>query len=394
MKVLVIGSRVPFPLRDGGAIATYNFLKGLSAAGLVVDYLSLNTHKHHVNQDTCLQQFHFLNNIQTFDIDTSVRPFPALLNFFKKTSYNIDRFTHQGFASMIQKAIDHNAYDLVHFEGLFVAQYLKMIRTDLPCILRQHNIEYLIWERLASNEKNPVKKQYLKFLAKRLKSFEEQITPLFTASVSITKDDEVLTQKHLNARMTRTISAGLEVPEPSSVGVHQHSVYHIGSMEWLPNQDAMTWFRYAIWPLVVEKEPEAMFYMGGKHMPESFKSYSDKHFIVAGEISDLNQFTADKSILAVPLRSGSGIRIKTIEAMMSGKAVVSTRVGAQGLPLVHEVNCLIADDENEFSTALLSLMRDKNLRDTIAENGRQMALSTYGNEAISQKWVDFYQSIV
>lgn len=393
MKVLIISSRVPFPLRDGGAIATFNLVKGLTDIGVEVDFATLNTNKHHVDEHTLKTEFGFIHNLLAFDVVTDVKPWEAFINLFSNKSYNIERFTNQEFASKIQKLIDQNQYNLIQFEGLFVAQYLLLIKTEVPCILRQHNIEYMIWERLQKHESNPLKKWYLKLLANRLKEFEKKITPLFDTVVSITKDDEMHSRTELNAKLTSTIPAGLMTADYPQNTIDLNSIYHVGSMEWMPNQDAMNWFHESIWPIIEKQAPNAMFYMGGKNMPESFNSFGSKQFIIAGEIEDLKSFTCDKSILAVPLRSGSGIRIKTIEAMISGKAVVTTKIGAQGLPLVHEVNCLIADDEQSFAAAILRLLNDESLRNQLAKNGYEMAVSEYGNASISAKWLNLYQQM-
>lgn len=393
MKVLVISSRVPFPLRDGGAIATFNLLKGLSDLGIQVDLATLNTNKHHVDKVTLNKEFGFIHQLLAFDIETDIKPKDAFLNLFTKKSYNIERFTHPEFAFGIQQLIDQNHYDLIQFEGLFVAQYLKMINTTVPCILRQHNIEYKIWDRLQKHESNPLKKGYLKLLSKRLEVFEKGITPLFNAVVSITKDDEMFTRKHLNAKLTVTIPAGLSIEENASKTIDPYSIYHIGSMEWMPNQDAMKWFHDSIWPLIAKQEPKVKFYMGGKNMPASYNAFDDGRFNVVGEIPDLKLFTSDKSILAVPLRSGSGIRIKTIEAMMSGKAVVTTRIGAEGLPLIDGINCLVADDEQDFADAIIKLIQDRDLRNQLAKNGHEMAVSEYGNASISMKWKNLYEQL-
>src|SRR5690606_28502312 len=124
-------------------------------------------------------EFSFLNNINTFKIDTSISAFSALLNLFGNSSYNIDRFYSPEFAKMLQAEIDVNAYDILHFEGLFVARYLEKIQFKGPKILRQHNIEFKIWQSLAHDCKNTIKKAYLRLLSRRLERFERHITPLF-----------------------------------------------------------------------------------------------------------------------------------------------------------------------------------------------------------------------
>jgi len=150
MKVLVIGSRIPYPLHDGGAIATYNLLKGLSEQGVEVSFASLNTNKHFASQETIADKFSFLKSVKTFDIHTDISAFGALKNLFSSKSYNIERFYNKTFEQELCQLIGINHFDVIHFEGLFVAAYATAIKkiTKTPLVLRQHNIEYNIWKTL------------------------------------------------------------------------------------------------------------------------------------------------------------------------------------------------------------------------------------------------------
>lgn len=393
MKVLIIGSRIPWPLHDGGAIATYNLLKGLSEKGLQITYLSLNTVKHFVSDDVIKKEFAFLHKIRTRKIDTSIRVHKALMNLFGTESYNIQRFINEDFAKDIQDELNEGNYDILHFEGLFVAAYAELIKSNIPRILRQHNIEFRIWQTLASSAGFP-KNIYLRLLARRLEEFETRISSAFQAIVSITEEDQFLTRSLLNyTGRNICIPAGIQEKPCPVQPIDPCSVYHIGSMEWMPNLKAMEWFHSGIWPMVMESRPEAKFYMAGKHMPEFCKKWNTENFIVAGEVPDQLQFIAGKSILVVPLKSGSGIRMKTIEGLMQGKAVVTTSLGALGLPLIHGEHCLIADTEIEFAASVSELIVNSALRERLSKSGQALVKYYYGNDSVTDKWLDFYKSL-
>jgi glycosyltransferase involved in cell wall biosynthesis len=381
-------------LHDGGAIATYNLLKGLSEMGVSVDYVSLNTLKHFVDAETIEKEFGFLNKIVTHKIDTSIRIWDAFVNLFKSSSYNIDRFTHSEFAKIIQNLIDNKSYDVIHFEGLFVAQYKGMINSKVKTVLRQHNVEYKIWQTLTST-KSGVKKLYIQFLADRMEKFERQVLNRFDALVSITEADKVQIQNDLGFKgKIISIPAGIESKTNSKNPILSHCIYHIGSMEWMPNLEAMQWFHNEIWPILNQKNSKAEFFMAGKNMPAHLKQWDEQRFHVVGEVKNLEEFSADKSILAVPLRSGSGIRIKTIEAMMTGKAVVTTSQGALGLEIKDGEHCLIADDAKTFAEKIHSLIENDKFRQHIADNGKRYAESTFGNRAVSERWMRFYEELL
>ncbi|MDP2176403.1 MAG: glycosyltransferase family 4 protein [Bacteroidota bacterium] len=397
MKTLIIGSRIPYPLHDGGAIATYNMLKGLSEAGVEVHYYSINTKKHFVDDATIKKQFAFLRNIKTFYIDTDIKLMPALRSLISGKSYNLERFYDLNFENDLIKYIQSHQFDLIHFEGLYVAYYAFKIveNSNAPIVLRQHNIEYKIWETLAANTKAIHKKILFGYFAKQIKRFETNFLNLFDGIVTIAKTDEKIIKEHQYINLLTTIPAGIEnnfVQQESRV--NSKYVYHIGSMEWMPNQQAMLWFAENVWKLVIQKVPDAQFYMAGKNMAEKFKLLQTDNFHVIGEVKDLKEFIADKSILVVPLMSGSGIRIKTIEGLFAKKAIVSTSIGAKGIDVIDRQDCMIADDPETFANAVIEMIQNPSLRQEIAENGYQLAIENYDNQNVSKLWLAFYKKVM
>ena len=150
MKILVLGSRIPWPLRDGGAIATYNMLKAMSALGIDVTYFSYNTQKHFVSQKEIDTHISFCKVICQ-PLNTNTNPLDAFLNLFSNESYNISRFKNADAYGNLELLLKNEAFDLIHFEGLYSTPFLSIVRNlvAVPIVLRQHNVEYQIWERLA-----------------------------------------------------------------------------------------------------------------------------------------------------------------------------------------------------------------------------------------------------
>lgn len=400
MKVLVIGNRVPWPLKDGGAIATYNMLLGLSQLGVEIHFVTLNTKKHFVEADTIQKAFSFCKVVKTYEIDTSLSAVKALLNLFSKRSYHIERFTDNGFTQLIQSTIDQEQFDLIHFESLFVTQYVQWIHTQkgakknsTPCIYRSHNIEYKIWELLAQTTKNPIKRWYLKLLAKRLKTFETTISKRFEAIVCISPIDLKDCQTWgLKAQLLQ-LPGGIVANHETTISPNDN-LYHLAYMNWMPNQEAMEWFQSEVWPIVHKQHPSVHFYMAGKGMPDRYFKWNTTYFHVQGEVESANEFAKDKGILVVPLNSGSGIRMKTIEAMMEGKAVVTTVIGANGLIVEKDKDCLIAHDAHSLAEALSQLILNPELRTKIAKNGQLTALKNYENTAVSSAWKRLYEGLI
>jgi glycosyltransferase involved in cell wall biosynthesis len=375
-------------------------LLGLSQLGVEIHFITLNTNKHFVDPTTVQKVFSFCQSVKTFEIDTSISVTKAFLNLFSKRSYHIERFTHKGFAQLLQTTIEAEQFDLIHFESLFVTQYVELLQNQIgfninsiPCLYRSHNIEYKIWELLARSTKNPLKRLYLNLLAKRLKTFEKRISQRFKAIVCISPIDlEDCQSWGLHTQLTQ-LPGGIVHQASNSISPND-TIYHLAYMNWMPNQEAMEWFHKAVWPSLHQKHPDVHFYMAGKDMPSRYFKWNTSHFHVQGEVDSASEFAKDKGILVVPLNSGSGIRMKTIEAMMEGKAVVTTVIGAKGLNVEKTKDCLIVENAQSFADALSYLILNPQMRVEMAKNGQLTALKNYENSAVSQAWKTLYAGLI
>ncbi len=374
MKILIIASRIPFPLHDGGAIATFNQFKGYAALGHSVQMLALNTRKHFVDDKTIDRELSAFGTVTTFAINTDVRAKDAFLNLFSRRSYNIERFDHPGFHELLQLHLKDHAYDLVQFEGLFTAPYIHTVRahSSARLVLRQHNVEYRIWEKQAEAETQWLKAAYLKLLARRLKRYETNILRAFDGIAAITEDDARVLISHAPGVPVCHIPAGIALPEPGPEG-NPKALYHIGSMEWMPNQSAVLRLVERIWPVLKAKSPDSTLHLAGKGMAQARLPAMPEGVENDGEVPDALQWAEPFGILCVPLLAASGVRMKTLEALAHGKWVVTSPVGAAGLPLVHEENCMIANSDSDFIEAILRLQDNAGLRNRLRHNGIQLA---------------------
>lgn len=380
MKILFLSHRIPWPLRDGGAIAIYNNIVGLKQAGHEVKLLCLNPLKDQVKTAELPPLFSDCK-LEFISIDTGIKPLAALLNLFGSGSYNAQRFANAEFARLVKLTVKEFNPDWVHIEGAFAAQYVEAVKEvkPVPCVLREHNVEYEIWQEMAAGERNPLKKAYLKLLARRLQSYEEDLWHKFDLIFSITEEDaEVMRQKVgqnkvVNGGVGFDLSPYLALDEPGDA----NKVYHLASMDWLPNQEAVDWTLSEIWPALHSALPELELYLAGKKMPERFIAQKGKNLHIEAEVADVQDYSRDKAIMLVPLRSGSGIRIKTIEAMAMGKLVVSTRRGLQGLGAISGEHLLEANTANEFVTAIRELQGNEDLRQRLSLNARRFAQDNF-----------------
>ncbi|MCF8255091.1 MAG: glycosyltransferase family 4 protein, partial [Bacteroidia bacterium] len=172
------------------------------------------------------------------------------------------------------------------------------------------------------------------------------------------------------------------------------SVFHLGSMDWMPNQEAMKWFIQEVWDKVNLEFPSLPFYLAGRNIPDSFFAYNQqKNVHVLGEIEDAIEFMNQKAIMIVPLFSGSGIRVKILEGMALGKCIISTDLGAQGIDITDGENILIANTAEEFVKKISYLVAHPNEITRIGNNASSLAKEKYDNQKIIQKLLRFYSHL-
>jgi polysaccharide biosynthesis protein PslH len=394
MKILQIVNRVPWPLKDGGAIGYYNYTKGYHDAGCDVTVAALNTSKHFVDMNLLPVEVKSLADWRTTFIDNKVKPFDAFINLFSNKSYHIERFVSDDFKQLLKNLLQEKKFDVIVFESLFVASYFDAVanNSDALLVLRQHNVEHKIWETLAYEEKGFLKKKYLSLLTIRLKKFEISQLNKFDALTTVTQND---IDDFKNLGCTKPIFSSptgidISILKVDDSNLELPSIFHIGSMEWMPNQQAILWFINTVWNNISEKFSELKLYLAGRGMPDSFKQFQNKNLVIKGEVEDAIKFIQSKQIMIVPLFSGSGIRIKILEGMALGKAIISTSLGAQGIDIENGKHLIIADTSEEFIEAISKLVSDIKLASELGNNARKLIEEKYDNTKVIEKMLEFY----
>jgi glycosyltransferase involved in cell wall biosynthesis len=400
MKIVQICLKPPYPPKDGGSIAMNNITQGLIAAGHQVQVISVNTPKHFVDINSLPAWYREQTNIKFGFIDTEVKIFAALQNLlFSNRSYNLSRFEDKDFEQLIIDSLKETDYDIVLLESVFLKSYVPVIRaySKAKVVLRAHNVEFMIWERMAEQERAFLRKQYLKILAKRFKREEQQCLNSFDAICAITENDKKIYQNLGCTIPIEVIPSGPDVHKMTDAvdnsALEYPSVFHIGALDWLPNREGLTWFLDNVWNTISKEFPELKFYIAGRGDASWLDASKYTNVVFLGEITDAADFIMSKAIMVVPLFSGSGMRIKIIEGMMLGKAIVSTGIGVEGINAENGYDILLADTATEFSNHLRHLVMDKDLFDRIAQNAQIKAQTHYSHKVLTNKLSRFLDSI-
>jgi len=397
MRILQLTNKPPAPPTDGSSIAMFNMAMGFIKNGVDLSLLTINTKKHFKPDSEVEAGFKKQSNYRSVYRDTDVSLAGALINLFSNRSYFVSRFYFKEFEDALVSLLKEKEFDLVQLESIFMGDYIPVIRqhSKAKIVVRTHNIEHLIWSRMINNEKNPAKKSYLSLQNTRLKLFEYNILKAADAIVPITAVDQKYfeswgIQKPFFASPTGLLLDKYKVDHSSEMA---QSVFHFGSMDWMPNEEAVLWFAQKVWPQVVKKVPLARFYIVGRGISAKVASLSVPGVVVVGKTELPEKVYHTYSIMVVPLLSGSGMRIKLIEGMAYGKPIVSTSIGAEGITVTHNKNCVLADSETDFANAVTELLENEAKRISLQKEARDFAEKNYDNTARVKELLDFYNTL-
>jgi glycosyltransferase involved in cell wall biosynthesis len=396
MKILQVTNKVPYPVKDGGAIACMNLARGFSLLGHEVTILAMNTVKHHVTLTEIPESVKELAEFKLVNVPARISPVSALLNLmFSRKPYNAVRFISKTFEDELIKVLHENDFDIIQLEGLYVCPYIPVIRENSKAkiIYRAHNIEHEIWSRTAIMA-HGLEKWYLKNLSKRIKKFEVQTLNKYDLLVPITGRDGAILDKLGNKKPRHVSQTGIDssVLIPNSKNLKHPTLFHIGSLEWTPNQEGLIWFFDNCWDSIREKYPDLRFYIAGRNAPVWFQRMLNlTNVVFMGEVADAYEFINSKSIMVVPLFSGSGMRIKIIEGMALGKPIVTTAIGTEGISTTSGVNIVVTEDAAGFVQSISDLIENREYFDKIGKNAIEYIHENFDNLSSAGALIEFYK---
>jgi len=399
MRILQICNKAPYPPNDGSSIAIYNMASGLVSNLAEVHLLTINTKKHFKDDALVPEKFKAETHYQSVFKNTDTTVSGALFNLFSGDSYFVSRFYFPEFEIELIKKLKAHPFDIVQLEGLFMGKYIPAIRkySHAKIVLRAHNVEFLIWERHLKHETNLLKKWYINLQNKRLKRLELDGLTKTNAVVTITEADKEYSHKIYPKLNAVNCPTGVNLSEYNQ-GIHSKkenkTIFYFGSMDWMPNQEAVEWFLKNCWSKIQQLHPECRFIIAGRHMPERFRQLNTKLVKVIENVTDKTAFYSTYDIMLVPLLSGSGLRIKIIEGLSYGKAIISTSVGAEGIPAIPGRDLLIADGTDDFVEAVDLLLKDADKKSELEKNAKNFAAEQLDNKMITSKLVEFYKTLI
>lgn len=395
MKILQISQKSLFPPMDGGKLAMKNLADGLRDSGVEVHQFMLGTPGHPIPAEIP-KNYPF--TVLTENLDTQVLPLGALVNLLtSNASYNLARFRSDTIAQILLNRIKAEKYDIVQAESLFALEIIYPVLEKIKCpvVLRAHNVEHQIWERLALNSNNPIKRFYLSKMSGRLKREEAQRINQVSGVVAISSSDLQRFEKLGLKVKAEVIGIGQPIPQRDKTENNHliNSLFHLGAMDWQPNQEAIDWFLKDVWYEILNFFPEATFSFAGKSMPSKYKQLNISG-VKLKEAPDAMEFMLNHGIMVVPLLSGGGIRVKIIEALSLGKIVLTTSCGVEGIPAEHGKHLFVCNQPADFVDVMRRLHDNPALANEVSENAITFVRNHFDQEVLTNRLISFYQTLI
>lgn len=399
MKILLLAPRPPAPEYDGATVATMRAVRGLINAGAEVTLLSMRTEKQLTeSHPAVVKPPPYLSGYSEVTVKTKIKLLPLITNLiFSNKPYDLVRFHSEAYLHAIESILKREEFDLIQCEGLVMTTYLDEIRklTRVPVVLRAHNLEHRIREMMAAGASSPLQRYYLGNLARRLMKWETRAAEQYDALLPISDSDSRWFSSQAAGRPLFLYETGAEEARyHHEAGTDQPTIGFLGPLTWLPNLEGVEWFTSRVWPLVLDKIPQATLYLAGRRAGKERKDiYSGKNIIYAGTPENSVSFIASCNIMIAPILTGSGLRIKILEAMSTGRPVVATNTAAQGLAVEEGRELFITDDPGTFSDAIITLLTNPGLRHDMGQAGVSLVKERYNNNRNSSRLMEFYKNL-
>lgn len=392
MKILFLYHHLPHP-DTGGGIITVALLQALKSYPIKIHLAALNTNKFYRDPNDVA---HLAEKIITLPVNIDIRLLAAAKNFIASSiPYNLERYDSNEFRILLRELAKKEQYDLIHIDATQMGIYINELkRFRCPILLRPHNVEYEIFLRLARNHFNLAKRFIYSVLAKRMKKFEAALLKQVDALVPLTQRDLNLFYKLGYQGPAQIVPVGEWEKACTYIPIEEETrtVGFIGSLNWAPNLEGLVWFFKKVVPLLREQDPKIQVEIAGRFPPPWLKKYRSPNINIIGPVPDAKAFLKKHAVIISPLLSGSGMRVKIIEAMSQSKYVVSTTIGAEGIADKDSDFIRIADTPKDFANKILEGLNDHDLRRKIKQNAYQKIKDEYTWEKNAEKIWNFYKN--
>ncbi len=403
MKILFVTASPPYPPQQGGALRTYGLLHGLHQAGHNLTLLSFSDPSNLSYAGTPLETF--CTHIETIDTPSRTKS-DRLRNLFLSREPDIARRLYsEAYEKRLKELITTDQFDLIQFEGIEVACYLPVVRkmgTQAKLVYDAFNAEaamqYAIFEIDRGNPRRWPAAAYSLVQSRRISTFEDELCRQADLVIAVSAEDAALLQRY-NPKLTIPVVAnGIFTDEyeqeSAELSLSDHALVFTGKMDYRPNVDAVQWFTEQILPLVKQSAADVQFYIVGQKPHTNLEPLRDNAtVIVTGWVESVLPYLKGAAIYVAPLRMGSGTRLKILEAMAAGCAVVATTLAASGMQRQTEMGMLIVDKPEQMAETIIELLNTPEQRLRMGEAAHRYVKTHYDWSVLIPQLLNAYKAI-
>jgi glycosyltransferase involved in cell wall biosynthesis len=392
MKILWIKTEFLHPVDKGGRIRTYQMLRSLRKDHHVV-YLTLDDGQ--AAPDALERSAEYAQEVVTVPVSLpgklSVGFFVQLFtNLFSALPYAVSRYRFDAMRSEIKRLAAQA--DIV-ISDFLVSAVNCPDDLPVPAVLFQHNVEAMIWERHATVPQNFLRRWYMRMQWQRMRRFESAECKRFAAVIAVSRLDAEVMAKQYDLPRVSHVETGVDVDffTPLKPRVQSGSdLVFVGSMDWMPNADGIKWFAESVFPQVQALVPDSRLIVVGRFPSAGIREMATRNAAieVTGSVPDVRPYFERAAVSIVPLRIGGGTRLKIYEAMAMGTPVVSTAIGAEGLPLTDGEHLLIADSPEAQAMAIAELVANPTRAASMAQSAQRFVRENCGWDSVAQQFLE------
>jgi sugar transferase (PEP-CTERM/EpsH1 system associated) len=390
VKILWLKTELLHPVDKGGKIRSYNMLKELKR-NCHVTYLTLDDGTADPNAPELASEY-----CHEFVTIPHARREKFTTGFYVDLMFNLASSLPYAIKKYESRAMRREVANRVADFDVLVCDFLAPAvnvppRVACPSVLFQHNVEAMIWKRHYEVQKNALKKTYLYRQWRKMRAFEARMCPQFDCVVAVSREDREMMQHEYGVEAIYDVPTGVDTTFFRPSGETQRKPENLvftGSMDWLPNEDAIRYFTEQILPRIRQSAPGVTLTVVGRNPSPSLVELSkrDPSVVVTGRVDDVRPYMEAAAVYIVPLRIGGGTRLKIYEAMAMEKPIVSTSVGAEGLPVTDGEEILLADTPESFADAVVGLLRQQDRAGEIGKRAAVKVREQFGWDAVADSF--------
>lgn len=398
MKILWVKGGGLVPLDFGGKIRSYNILRHLAKRHSITFFSFHAAHENDVHRQLS-QIFR-----QVVLVPLALPPARGVgemlryvIHLISAKPYSLLKYCRPVVRKKLRDLVENEKFDVIVCDFILAA---GVVPWKLPCskVLFAHNVEAVIWRRHYEIAKNPLWKAISWREWKRMAAAERSYLRKADHVLTVSENDREAFAKFIDPQKVTVIPTGADTDffQPRAETEIPNSLVFVGSMDWLANEDAMLYFVDEIFPLILRRVPDATLCIVGRKPSKRLQNVVSclRNVQLTGLVEDVRPYLAQRAVSIVPLRIGGGTRLKIFEAMSMAKAVVSTSVGAEGLPVRNGEHLLLADDPVGFAECTVRLLRDASLRAGIGQSARRLIEQNYGWAKVSERFGEALEAVV